>query len=166
MLEKALKAIANGDKEALSVVYDKLHKPIYSVAWSILKNYSDAEDALQNTLCAVLTSASLFTGGHAKAWVLSIARNQALILAKKRSRDTMLADVSEFEEPIAKDNVESEYTYLDALKTLGEKEREVVVLKVYCRLKHKQIAEIMGITPAASEKLYQRGIAKLRAYYK
>ncbi|MBR4950709.1 MAG: sigma-70 family RNA polymerase sigma factor, partial [Clostridia bacterium] len=62
-------------------------------------------------------------------------------------------------------DAEARYIYLEALSTLSDKEREVIVLKVYCKCKHKEIAEILDITAAASEKLYQRGVGKLKKYY-
>lgn len=162
--EKALKAIANGDKNALSTIYDKMYKPIYSVAWSVLKNHADAEDATQNTLCEILRCAQSYRGGSARAWILSVARNQALNIARIRSRETATEN---FDESISalKSNAEARLIYLEALGTLKLQERQAVVLKVYCHLKHKEIAEILGITPAAAEKLYQRGIKKLRDYY-
>lgn len=160
--DKALKAIAQGDRNALTVIYDKLHKLIYSAAWSILKSHEDAEDVLQNTLCEITKSAVNYKGGNARAYVLAIARNQALNLLRRRSFENPCDDIQKNE----KSNVESEYIYLEALSTLNPREREAVVLKVYCSLKHKEIAEIMDITPSAAEKLYQRGVAKLRDYYK
>lgn len=163
--EKALKAISAGDKNALAVIYDNLNRLIYSVAWSVLNNREDAEDALQNTYCEILRSASGYKGGNAKAWVLSVARNQALNIARKRSRETPFEDFSEYETNHS-GLPESEFIYLEALSNLSDGEREAVILKTYCRCRHKEIAELLGISVSAAEKLYQRGIARLREYYK
>ncbi len=163
--EKALREIAKGNNNALAMIYDKMHKLIYSVAWSVLKNHEDAEDILQNTLCEIVRSAKNYKGGNPKYWILSIARNQALTLARKKSRETPLEQLESPKET-QKTDIESEFIYLDALSKLNSREREAVVLKVYCSLKHKEIAEILEITPSAAEKLYQRAITKLKDYYK
>lgn len=160
--QKALEAIQKGDKNALEVIYDVLHKQIYSVAYSVLSSHEDSEDVLQNTLYEILRCAKEYRGGSAKAWILTIARNQALNVLRRRSRETPC----DHETNSSVNDVESEFVYLNALSTLAEKEREAFVLKVYCRSKHKEIAEILGISTAAAEKLYQRAVAKLRKYYK
>ncbi len=161
--DNALRSIASGDKSALAVIYDKMHRQIYSAAWAILNNHQDAEDALQNTLCEILDCVDSYNGPNARAWIISVARNQARNMLRKRKNET----VSLPDESRASDfNAESEFIYLDALSTLGERERETVILKIYCKMKHKEIAELLDITPSASEKLYQRALSKLRKYYK
>ncbi|MBQ3230936.1 MAG: sigma-70 family RNA polymerase sigma factor [Clostridia bacterium] len=160
--EKAIKAIAAGDKNALTVIYDKMHRLIYSTAWAVLNNHADAEDALQNTLCEVLRCAPAYSGGSARAWILSIARNQALNMIRKRKNEALIDE----EPKTALSSPETEFIYLEALSKLSENEREAVMLRVYCRCRHKESAEILGVSVAAAEKLYQRGIKKLRDYYK
>lgn len=161
--ENSIKAIAQGDNGAIAAIYDNMHKLIYSVAWSVLGNHEDSEDVLQNTLCEILRCASSYKGGNGRAWVLSIARNQALLLARKRALETPCGETFTAH---TEENAETEFIYLDALSTLKDKEREAVVLKVYCHCRHKEIAGILGVSTASAEKLYQRGIAKLKNYYK
>ena len=85
-------------------------------------------------------------------------------MVKKQSR----IHLTEEELPAAdtpKGMVEDEVICLDALNSLGETEREVVILRVYCKCRHKEIASLLGITAAGAEKHYQRGLEKLRRYY-
>lgn len=161
--DNALRSIAAGDKGALGVIYDKMHRQIYSAAWAVLNNRHDAEDALQNTLCEILTSATSYEGPNARAWIIAVARNQALTLLRKRKNEALSPCDTETPSDL---DLESEFIYLDALSSLGEREREVVILKIYCKMKHKEIAALLGTTPSASEKLYQRALSKLRKYYK
>ena len=160
--QRALKAIADGDKSSLAIIYDTMSRQIYSVALSVLKNHADAEDALQNTLCEILRCAQSYKGGNPRSWILSIARNQALIIIRKRKNEIPL-DNEDFTD---RNSPENHLIYIDALSILNENEREAVMLKIYCGCKHKEIAEILGISVSASEKLYQRGIAKLKQYYR
>ncbi len=166
LCEKAIRTIASGNPNGIGVIYDHAYPLIYSVAYGILQNHADAEDVCQETLCEILRCASSYKGGSAKAWIISIARNKALNIVKKQSRLCSVEDV----EPLrpsadTTEGPEERVICLDALGTLSEKEREAVILKVYCRCRHKEIAHLLDITPSASEKLYQRGLAKLRAYY-
>lgn len=164
--EQAIKDIASGDSGALSVLYDRLHRQIYAVSWAILQNHADAEDNLQNTLCEILKCASAYQKGNARAWVLAIARNQALHLVEARKHTTALEDhEDEISLLSAPDSPEDTAVCMDALATLGDEEREIVVMKVYSGLKHKEIAKTLGISEDAAQKKYQRAIAKLKTYY-
>ena len=49
-----------------------------------------------------------------------------------------------------------------ALDSLSDEERQIVTLKVYAGLKHREIAELLGITTDACKKKYQRAADKLR----
>ena len=164
--KKAILDIASGDREAIGVIYDRAYKQIYSVAWSVVKNHEDAEDVSQETLCEILRCASAYRGGNAKAWIFAIARNRAIELVKRKSRLTLREDMTaEAEHSRAESTPEDEVICMDALRTLGDTEREVVLLRVYCKCRHKEIASLLGISAAASEKHYQRGIAKLKEYF-
>lgn len=166
IIKKAIRDIASGDRNAIGVIYDRAYKQIYSVAWSVVKNHEDAEDVSQETLCEILRCASSYRGGNAKAWILAIARNRAVELVKKQSRlslrEDMTAETAYF---CAEGTPEDEVICMDALQTLSDTEREVVLLRVYCKCRHKEIAALLDISAAASEKHYQRGLAKLKAYF-
>ena len=165
-LKKAILDIAHGDRNAIGVIYDRAYKQIYSVAWSVVGNHEDAEDVSQETLCEILRCASAYRGGNAKAWILSIARNRALDLIKKQSRLSLREDMTSQTEPFrTESSPEDEVICMDALQSLGDTEREVVLLRVYCDCRHKEIAQILKISVSASEKHYQRGLAKLKKYF-
>ena len=78
LCEKAIKAIAAGKPEEIGVIYDHTYRLIYSVAYGVLQNHGDAEDAAQETLCEILRCASSYQGGSAKGWILSIARHKEI----------------------------------------------------------------------------------------
>ena len=164
--KKAIMDIANGDRNAIGVIYDHAYKQIYSVAWSVVKNHEDAEDVAQETLCEILRCAPSYRGGNAKAWIFSIARYLAIGLVKKQSHLSLREDMTvETEQFRTQSTPEDEVICMDALQSLGDTEREVVLLRIYCRCRHKEIADILGISTAAAEKHYQRGIAKLKTYF-
>ena len=155
--ERALAGITRGERDALSMIYDAIGKQIYFLAYSLLQNHHDAEDVLQQTLIEIVRSAHTYRKGeNASAWILAIARNQALKLG--RSRKTV---------PLAEIETEAQafdtsLTLDEALATLESDERQVVVLHVFSGMKHKEIAELLQISVSSAEKKYQRAIAKLR----
>ena len=165
--EKAINHIVEGDKNALSVIYDLMHKQIYAIAWSILRNNSDAEDVLQETLYEIVKCAKGYKEGNAKAWILAIARNQALKNLNSRNRNISIESLeNDIHFSIPQRTLTDSLESFEALASLAQEEREIVTLKVYGGLKHKEIAEIMGISVSASEQKYHRALQKLKVYYK
>ncbi len=57
---KAIVGIAKGNIDALSDIYDIIGKQIYFIAYSILKNYHDAEDAMQEALYEIVKCSNTY----------------------------------------------------------------------------------------------------------
>ena len=165
--DKAIVGIAEGDVNALSVLYDQLSRQIYFVAYAILKTHHDAEDVLQQTLCEIVKNAHRYRkGSNARAWVLGIARNQALNACRDRKAYISLEE-AENDVRYAETDAEllSSFTMFDALRTLSGEEEQIVLLRIESGLKFKEIAELLHITVSSAEKKYQRALKKLKTYY-
>ena len=59
----------------------------------------------------------------------------------------------------------SNMTLFDALNSLTDDERQVVLLHIESEMKFREIADFLCITSDAAQKRYQRAIKKLKAYY-
>ena len=136
--EKAVAALATGDRSALATLYDCMGRSLFSVAYAVTGNWHDAEDVLQETLLdACRTAPSYRPGTSACAWLLAIARHKALDCVRRTGvrRAETLDDDRAAEEP-GFAAVEA----LDLLRALDEEEREVVILRVYAALPYKELA--------------------------
>ena len=161
--EKALLRIAEGDREALKILYQRMNRQIYAVAYSVLRDFSLADDVVQETYVKIIEKAfSYRKGTNARAWVLSVARNLAIDLFRKRrfegAEETFTDPAMRFDEGAVVSSMEVKR----ALDTLDDEERQIITLKIYAGLRHKEIASLLGITEEASKKKYQRAVAKLR----
>jgi len=162
----AIIGITRGDINALSDIYDVIGKQIYFIAYSVLKNHHDAEDVLQDVLCEIVKNAHTYIPmSNARAWILAIARNQALKC--RRDKKTNLSfDEIENESQYSYDiPFVSNLTLFDALKSLSDEEKQVVMLHIESELKFREISEMLEITSSAAQKRYQRAMKKLKAYY-
>lgn len=136
-----------------------------------MRDYAAAEDVLQETFLRVQTQASKYRPGtNAKAWILSIARNLSNDFLRSRYREfpSSLPFENEFE-PYAESfetRVDSSLDLLHALNSLNFEETQILVLHAVAGFKHREIAEIVDLSPAAVRKAYGRVIAKLRKHYK
>ena len=167
--DNALVGVAEGNTESLAYLYAELKKPVFALAFSILRDHAAAEDIMQETFLRVQIQASQYqTGTSAKAWILSIARNLAKDYLRRRYPETSFLPSGD-DDPEPWDEfdkrVESSIDLRHALDSLTYDESEILVLHAVVGFKHREIAEIVGLSPTTVRKVYSRIIAKLRKYY-
>jgi len=77
-----------GCEKSLSRLFLRYTPTLYRIAFAILRNKEDAEDAVQDGLCRAFANLRSFRGESSlSTWLISIVRNAALMaLRKKRSR--------------------------------------------------------------------------------
>jgi RNA polymerase sigma-70 factor (ECF subfamily) len=87
--------VSLGDRAAFSALYDRTSAKLFGVSLRILRERSQAQDALQETYVKVWRNASLFSGmGQSPmSWLIAIARNQAIDMLRARGRPA--ADLDE-----------------------------------------------------------------------
>ena len=161
--DKALCDLSQGDMNGLSVIYDLYGRLILSVAYTIVGNFADAEDVLQDVMLLLARYANLYKAGNSpRAYVMSITRHTAINLLKKCKNDLSTDEIGEV--PV-RDGKLASVEVQDLLAQLTEEERQIVTLHIYAGLSHRQVAEMLEISPSAAEKKYQRALKKLKKHY-
>ena len=159
--DRALCRLSDGDMSALEDIYHILGRRIYMLALSILRDTHAAEDIMQDTFVKLAAEARAYRhGSNAIAFILTVARNLALNLHNRRRRECPTETVPDTAEPDS-----PSLAALEALSLLDETERQIVVMKLDCGMKHKQIAQIVGLSEEACQKRYRRALQKLKPYY-
>lgn len=165
LLEKYLRRVARGHTDAIGEIYELTKSAVYGYVLSILKNAHDAEDILQETYVKVcLNAESYHAQGKPYAWIITIAKNLALMRLRGQSRIT---DIPEFEwEQIAAGNPEfgseDRIVLSAALTKLSEEESQIVILHAVGGMRHREIAEWLGLPLATVLSKYHRAIKKLQ----
>ena len=162
---KALHEIAKGNAQALSVIYQIYGRMILSVAFQILHNEQDAEDVLQDVMLLINKNAEKYHAGtNPRAWVMTVTRNRAMNVLK-RKREYQSIDELEHDSSVSTD-FDSELiqstTLEAAFHSLSKEEQMTVKLKLFVGLSHAEIASVMKVSKACSEKRYERAIQKLQ----
>jgi len=130
----------------------------FNLAYWILQNREDAEDAVQDAYVRAFRAFDTFAGTGARAWVLAIVRNVAItaLAARKRLRNliTLSEEVSlgdsvdaVSQEPSPEAAVilrEGRQFLLDALIRLSPLHREILVLREMEGLSYAEISQITG----------------------
>ena len=166
--EHALRRLASGDMGALEIIYDKLGKRIYLLAYSILGDTHAAEDVMQETFVRICEKApALRDGGNAIAYILSVTRNLSIDLLRHRRWEVPCEELTAVGSGDGSDGGDSiPFSSLEALGLLNMEERQIVTLKIEAGLRHREIANMLGISQAACEKRYRRALEKLKDYYR
>ncbi len=134
-------------------------KQSYAVAYSILHNETDTEDAVCSAIqIAYEKQEQLKHESKFKAWFLAIVKNEALQLRRKRM------------ELPGNEWIESElgavydvYDELwDVLQKLPEEFRIVIVLYYYANLSIRQIAEMLEVPVGTVKSRMSRGKKQLK----
>jgi RNA polymerase sigma-70 factor (ECF subfamily) len=84
--EALLRLIAHARADALSVLYDRYARLIYSLAYRIVGDPSAAEEVTQDVFLRVWEKANTYQSEQAKVstWLVSIARHRAIDLVRQR----------------------------------------------------------------------------------
>ena len=127
-----------------------------------LGNATDAEDVLQETLIKYLQKAPIFEDTeHEKAWLIRVATNQCRDVLRFRNRHPVV-DMADFMEA-AQDMPDTEI--MDALMTLPEKFRMVLILYYVEEYSIEEIAKMIGRTSSAVKMRLQKGRRLLKEAY-
>jgi len=135
-------ATTDEDKNLRAQRFMKVHgNSILRLAYSYLHNMEDAEDVLQDTLIRVLEANPVFESeDHEKAYLLRVTAN----VAKNRIEYNKYRETDELSEELVADQREDLSFVWDAVKSLPEKEREVVHLFYAEGYRTAEIAELLG----------------------
>ncbi len=164
--DNALTAIAEGNLEALSVIYQLYGRMIMSISLQITKNSHDAEDVLQDVMLKISQYAHQYQKHtNPRAWVLALARNTAIDYQKANAKEVTYDDIPAVAHTTYIPDPSVQTLLMDALSALSETDQSIVRMKLYAGLSHKEIASVLNLTKAATEKRYERALKKVQDYF-
>lgn len=151
------------DRREFAVIYEQHHARLENAAMRILKNQTDAEDAVQNAFMQVIRHFEKISEISCKDlpfWLISIVKNEALMILRKSRNIVPLEDWDGFEKSISDT---SEYMALvELFRQLPETYRAVLEMKILIGYTDKEIASRLGISETAVSSRASRGRSLLR----
>ena len=162
----------NGDLAAFETIYRTHAGRLYSVAYRMLGNATDAEDMLQDVFLSAHRKLDSFRGESALGtWLYRLATN--LCLDHLRSRAARAGQMTSAldDEPALADSgsrklAERTVTKMDlerAVAQLPEGCRTAFVLHDVEGLEHREVAEVLGIAEGTSKSQVHKARLRLRA---
>jgi len=144
---------------AISALVDQYAGALYRVAYSVLRNPSDAEDAVQEAFLRVLRHRhTLAEVRDHRVWLIRIVWN--IVLDRKRRAKTRpeTDDVVELARVLPSNGLSQEQMaaaaqhharVLACVEQLPAKEREVLLLSAFEELTSVEIAAVLGLTESS-----------------
>jgi RNA polymerase sigma-70 factor, ECF subfamily len=126
----------------------------YNLARYLMRNETEAEDAVQSAYVRAISHFAGFRGGDGRAWLLTIVRNSCYDRIRKRGASIQDMDFDEAVHSGERQNPNPETVALlseraelvrKSLAELPAESREVIVLREMEQLSYREIASIMGI---------------------
>lgn len=149
-----------GDIETLISQYGDM---LFRLCLIMLKNESDAEDAIQETYIKYFQKAPLFDSKeHQKAWLIRVATNKCRDMLRFRVRHPQIddEDISKFIPDSSDSGI------LEALTMVPEKFRLVLTLYYIEEYRIEDIANIIGRSSSAVKMRLQKGRKLLEEIYR
>ncbi len=166
-----IRRLQERDPKALSEVYDRYGRLVYSIIYRIVRNPSLAEDLVQETFLRIWSRAASFDAekGAIGTWVLTVARNRAI--DHVRSTDGRLQagamDLDRLENTSLFAQLGTDALSLDRMRRLQEAfqkltptQRQVIDLAYYEGLSQTEMAERLK-QPLGTVKTWTRSALKL-----
>ncbi len=160
-----------GDRPALEHLLRDHQAQVYAVCRRITGNDTDALDATQEALIAVVRGLPTFDGrAKFSTWAYRIATNSCLDELRRRRRRPLVGlpefegttlDLPDNHGPALADQVANRLDVSAALAELPEDFRAVVVLRDLCQLDYAEIAEVLDIPAGTVRSRIARGRAQL-----
>ena len=177
--EQLITLIANGEKDALEVFYNRHSSKVFSLARYMLREHVLAEEVTQDIFLNLWLKASTYNPqrGAPRAWFMSVAHHRIIDVIKARKRGAQstnqvaheLLDLhpspwpsteEEAHQNLARDEI------LSVLASLPEEQREAIILAYFEGYSQSEIASKLGQPLGTVKTRVRLAMQKLRAAFK
>lgn len=132
------------DLEDFKQLFNEHKKLVFAIALSILRDFELSEDVLQEVFIKLFKQLKHNKISNSKAWLIKVTRNTALDLYRKKKREITGFDDVFFEQAnILSDDPLDKIVLTKYIQLLDFEERQIVIMKDFSGMKHKEIANIL-----------------------
>jgi RNA polymerase sigma-70 factor (ECF subfamily) len=168
-------AMARGDKAAMAALYDQLSVPLYSLAYRMLSDASEAQDLTQDIFLQLWRTAASYESGRGSvfSWAVTLTRNRAIdrLRMRKRRSEILSAAAPELQPAAPGGDTDSagslwlsEKTAAvrTALDELAPDQKQAIELAFFGGLTQQEIAARLGEPLGTIKARIRRGLLKLK----
>jgi RNA polymerase sigma-70 factor (ECF subfamily) len=164
------RAAIHGDREAFEMIIRTHSRTLFAIAYGILQNREEAEDAVQDALVKAWKSRWRVRDPEKfAAWLSMIARHRARDVFRKRRTVSLPNEVTKSlaSETNRNRNTNTSDELLDRqlhseLAALPELHRSALMLRYFEEMDYQSIEKLLGLTNGALRGILGRALATMR----
>src|SRR4029077_7664082 len=162
------RAAIHGDREAFEMIIRTQSRALFAIAYGILQNREEAEDAVQEALVKAWKSRWRVRDPEKfPAWLCLIARHRARDVFRKRRTVSLPNEATESLASETNRNTNTSDELLDrqlhsALAALPELHRSALMLRYFEEMDYQSIEKLLGLTNGALRGILGRALATMR----
>lgn len=168
------RAAIHGDRDAFEMIIRTQSRALFAIAYGILQNREEAEDAVQDALVKAWKSRWRVRDPEKfPAWLAMIARHRARDVFRKRKNVPLAEDVAKsfVDEANTNRNMISSTESLDrqlhaALAALPELHRSALTLRYFEEMDYRSIESLLGLSNGSLRGILGRALASMRKQLK
>jgi len=169
-----VRRISRGDEASFRALVDRESRYLYGIAHALTGNATDAEDVVQETFAAVLTSR--YRGeSSVRTWLVGILVRRAGMVHRLRHRQrwhrSLQAEAAdgptvELTTPPGTAGTEARLDLATMLQSLSPEHRAVIVLRELEGLTYEEMAAVLGVPQGTVESRLHRAREELRKRFR
>ncbi len=154
-----LKGCRAGKRESQQALYEQYSDVMFGICLRYIESSDDAEDVLMESFYKIFQKISDYREeGSFEGWMKRIVVNDCLMFLRKRKNTFLTVELGTYEIPDAsEEDVDVPFSFEDINRLLDKLPtgyRTVFNLYVFEDLKHREIAELLGISIHTSKSQY------------
>lgn len=168
VLDRLAVRASAGDRPAFEEIYLLLVDELYAFVRSQCHNDDAAEDIVATVFLKAWRSARRYRPGSERfrPWIFAIARNELRNHWRETANDLAIADFDLLDEnatvEAGDDRPAARAAIAQALRSLTQEQRQVVILRYFNNKSHEEIAAIMHKREGAVRALLMRALRHMR----
>jgi len=157
------RAAIHGDRDAFEMIIRTHSRTLFAIAYGILQNREETEDAVQDALIKAWKSRWRVRDPEKfPAWLCMIARHRARDVFRKHRTTPLSDEISEQIESEAIDATSLDRQLHSALAALPEVHRSALMLRYFDEMDYRTIENTLGLTNGALRGILGRALAAMR----
>src|ERR1700726_3509393 len=161
------RAAIQGDRDAFEMIIRQQSRPLFAIAYGILQNREEAEDAVQDALVKAWKSRWRVRDPEKfPAWLAMIARHRARDVFRKRKSVPLADNVIEAVQAETDDTTAVDQQLHSALASLPELHRSALLLRYFEEMDYASIEKLLGLSNGAVRGILGRALASMRKQLK
>lgn len=174
MSEDELRALVERHKESgFRRIFQQYQAYVYSVVWSHVKSVcskEDAEECVSDVFAAVFLHFDEIRNGALQGYIGTVAKRTAIDAFRRHTaQKAAVFSGEELPEMRSDEDIEECYAHsemcgelLDAIRSLGEPDAEIVIQKYYYDRNAEEIAEAVRLKPVNVRVRLSRALKRLK----